>query len=58
MVGDIRAAYEQLISEGVEFLSTPNTDRYGEMWVYMRDPDGITVELMQPSADSTRAVSH
>ena len=38
MVGDIRTAYEQLISEGVEFLSAPNTDRYGEMWVYMRDP--------------------
>ena len=57
MVGDIRAAYEQLTSEGVEFLSAPNTDRYGEMWVYLRDPDGITVELMQPNADSARAVS-
>jgi catechol 2,3-dioxygenase-like lactoylglutathione lyase family enzyme len=58
VVADIRAAYEQLMSEGVEFLSAPNTDRYGEMWVYMRDPDGITVELMQPNADSARAVSH
>jgi catechol 2,3-dioxygenase-like lactoylglutathione lyase family enzyme len=57
VVGDIRAAYDRLISEGVEFLSAPNTDRYGEKWVYLRDPDGITVELMQPNADSARAVS-
>jgi catechol 2,3-dioxygenase-like lactoylglutathione lyase family enzyme len=57
VVGDIRAAYEQLTAEGVEFLSAPNIDRYGELWVYLRDPDGITVELMQPNADSTRAVS-
>jgi catechol 2,3-dioxygenase-like lactoylglutathione lyase family enzyme len=57
VVGDIQAAYEELTAEGVEFLSEPNTDRYGERWVYFRDPDGITVELMQPNADSRRAVS-
>jgi catechol 2,3-dioxygenase-like lactoylglutathione lyase family enzyme len=57
VVGDIRAAYEELRAEGVEFLSEPNTDRYGEKWVYFRDPDGITVELMQPNADSQRAVA-
>jgi catechol 2,3-dioxygenase-like lactoylglutathione lyase family enzyme len=57
VVGDIQAAYEELTAEGVEFLSEPNTDRYGERWVYFRDPDGITVELMQPNADSRRTVS-
>jgi catechol 2,3-dioxygenase-like lactoylglutathione lyase family enzyme len=57
VVGDIQAAYEELTADGVEFLSEPNTDRYGEKWVYFRDPDGITVELMQPDADSQRAVS-
>jgi catechol 2,3-dioxygenase-like lactoylglutathione lyase family enzyme len=57
VVGDIQAAYEELTGEGVEFLSEPNTDRYGERWVYFRDPDGITVELMQPNADSRRTVS-
>jgi lactoylglutathione lyase len=56
VVGDIHTAYEQLTADGVEFLSTPNTDSYGEKWVYLRDPDGITVELMQPNADSQRAV--
>jgi catechol 2,3-dioxygenase-like lactoylglutathione lyase family enzyme len=57
VVGDIQAAYEELSADGVEFLSEPNTDRYGEKWVYFRDPDGITVELMQPNADSQRAVA-
>jgi catechol 2,3-dioxygenase-like lactoylglutathione lyase family enzyme len=57
VVGDIQAAYEQLTADGVEFLSEPNTDVYGEKWVYLRDPDGITVELMQPNADSQRAVA-
>jgi catechol 2,3-dioxygenase-like lactoylglutathione lyase family enzyme len=57
VVGDIQAAYEELSAGGVEFLSEPNTDRYGEKWVYFRDPDGITVELMQPNADSQRAVA-
>ena len=57
VVGDIQAAYEQLTADGVEFLSEPNTDKYGEKWVYLRDPDGITVELMQPNADSQRAVA-
>jgi catechol 2,3-dioxygenase-like lactoylglutathione lyase family enzyme len=57
VVGDIQAAYEELTADGVEFLSEPNTDRYGEKWVYFRDPDGITVELMQPEADSRRTVS-
>jgi lactoylglutathione lyase/glyoxylase I family protein len=57
VVSDMTAAYEVLRADGVEFLSEPNTDQYGEMWVYMRDPDGIPVELMQPGADSARAVS-
>ena len=57
VVGDIQSAYEELTADGVEFLSEPNTDLYGEQWVYLRDPDGITVELMQPNADSQRAVS-
>jgi glyoxylase I family protein len=56
VVGDINAAVAQLADAGVEFLSAPNTDRYGEKWVYLRDPDGITVELMQPKSGSARAV--
>ena len=56
VVADMDAAYATLTADGVEFLSPPNTDQYGEKWVYLRDPDGIPVELMQPSPDSARAV--
>lgn len=56
VVTDMDAAYAALRADGVEFLSPPNTDQYGEKWVYMRDPDGIPVELMQPALDSARAV--
>lgn len=57
VVSDIHAAYEALRADGVHFLSAPNTDRYGELWVYLRDPDGIVLELMQPRPDSARAVA-
>jgi catechol 2,3-dioxygenase-like lactoylglutathione lyase family enzyme len=57
VVEDMASAYATLKAAGVEFLSEPNVDQYGEQWVYMRDPDGIPVELMQQAADSQRAVA-
>jgi catechol 2,3-dioxygenase-like lactoylglutathione lyase family enzyme len=57
VVADIGVAYAQLRADGIEFLSAPNTDRYGERWVYLRDPDGITVELMQPGGGSQRLIA-
>ena len=57
VVADMDSAYAALVADGVEFLSAPNTDQYGEKWVYMRDPDGIAVELMQPSPDSARSAA-
>lgn len=51
-IADIHQAYEYLKSNGVEFMSPPtlidsgrNTGAY---CCYMHDPDGITIELMQP----------
>jgi lactoylglutathione lyase/glyoxylase I family protein len=58
VVTDIEAAYDELRADGIEFLSPPNTDQYGERWVYLRDPDGITVELMQPGEGSQRLIAH
>jgi glyoxylase I family protein len=46
-VSDLRAAHDELAAEGVEFLSEPRVDPQGTAWVYMRDPDGNTVELLQ-----------
>ena len=53
VVDDLPAAYEQLLAAGVDtFVSPPvlvdtgiNTGGYG---VYLRDPDGIVVEIFQP----------
>jgi catechol 2,3-dioxygenase-like lactoylglutathione lyase family enzyme len=52
IVDDVHATYERLRQAGVEFYSEPvaidtgaNTGGYG---LYLRDPDGITLELFQP----------
>jgi len=45
-VDDLMGMYERLKAEGVKFNSKPY-DLGGTLCVYMRDPDGITVELMQ-----------
>jgi catechol 2,3-dioxygenase-like lactoylglutathione lyase family enzyme len=46
-VADVRAAYADLKQDGVTFVSAPHSDRYGVTWVYMRDPDGNVVELIE-----------
>ena len=51
---DIQREYERLSALGVEFLSPPQefdftSDGFGKSRaVYLRDPDGIILELMQP----------
>ena len=54
LVDDLPALYERLRAQGVDFVSPPvevdsgvNRGGYG---VYLRDPDGITLELFQPPA--------
>lgn len=46
-VEDISAAFDVLVSQGVEPLSDPHEDESGLNWVYLRDPDGNVVELIQ-----------
>ncbi len=55
VVRDIHAAYQQLKQEGVVFRSEPvaiteGRNRGGHT-VYFQDPDGITLELVQPPVD-------
>ena len=54
LVANIDEAYRYLKENGVEFISPPvlitagrNTGAYS---CYMHDPDGITIELIQPAA--------
>lgn len=53
-VDDLLAWYERLKAHGVEFRSepTPVTTgmNVGARAVYLRDPDGFTIELVQPAA--------
>ena len=54
---DIRREYTRLRELGVEFLSEPQpfdftADGYGKSdAVYLRDPDGLILELMEPKND-------
>jgi catechol 2,3-dioxygenase-like lactoylglutathione lyase family enzyme len=51
VVDDIAALYERLRTAGVDFYSEPvqvdTGANAGGMGVYLRDPDGITLELFQ-----------
>jgi len=46
---DLMELYERLRAEGVKFNSKPYNLGSGNI-VYMRDPDGVTIELMQKNA--------
>jgi catechol 2,3-dioxygenase-like lactoylglutathione lyase family enzyme len=46
-VEDVTSEYERLSGEEVSFVSAPHEDEFGVVWVYLRDPDGNVVELLQ-----------
>jgi catechol 2,3-dioxygenase-like lactoylglutathione lyase family enzyme len=50
-VPDLQAAYEDLGSRGVEFLAPPLLIEEGPLegcsFVYLRDPNGVTLELFE-----------
>ena len=52
LVDDLHAAYERLVARNVTILSHPvpvDTGVNAGGWgLYLRDPDGITIELFQP----------
>ena len=55
VVDDLRALYERLRERGVDSFVSPPIDvdtgiNTGGRGLYLRDPDGITVELFQPPA--------
>jgi catechol 2,3-dioxygenase-like lactoylglutathione lyase family enzyme len=46
-VEDVDAAVAELREQGVEFVADPISHEAGIRWVYAKDPDGITAELLQ-----------
>ncbi|MBI2939015.1 MAG: VOC family protein [Chloroflexi bacterium] len=54
VVDDLSAWYHELVARGVPFVSEPTLItagvNRGAMAVYLRDPDGFTIELYQPAS--------
>jgi catechol 2,3-dioxygenase-like lactoylglutathione lyase family enzyme len=55
LVDDLQALYERLLAHGVTSFVSPPVEvdtgiNRGGLALYLRDPDGITVELFQPPA--------
>lgn len=52
-VDDIEAVYQRLLEHGVRFTSPPATIPAGPMkgwrWTYFFDPDGVSLEIIQPT---------
>lgn len=48
-VKNIRQIYERLSSEGVQFNCPPQNLRPGVWVTYMKDPEGVTIELAEYS---------
>lgn len=52
-VDDIEAVYQHLLEHGVRFTSPPATIPAGPMkgwrWTYFFDPDGVSLEIIQPT---------
>jgi catechol 2,3-dioxygenase-like lactoylglutathione lyase family enzyme len=57
IVADLRALYDSLLARGVTSFVSPPIEvdtgiNRGGLALYLRDPDGITVELFQPATSS------
>ncbi|MDA0815141.1 MAG: VOC family protein [Chloroflexi bacterium] len=48
LVWDIQTAYEGMTSRGVEFIEPPTAYPWGGWIATFRDPDGNTIQLLQP----------
>lgn len=46
VVNDLDAEYERMSREGVEFLTPPVTEPWGERYVQATDPNGVVYQLV------------
>lgn len=47
VVDDLDARHEQLVAAGVDVVTPPETEPWGERFVQYRDPNGLVVQLVQ-----------
>lgn len=61
MVDDVHARHRRLVEQGVEFVSPPvaitEGANAGGFTCYFHDPDGITLEIMQPAPQKLEAIA-
>ncbi len=50
-VRDVRAEYERLSAAGVEVLREPRTEPWGLIEMWLADPDGVPIVLVEVPAD-------
>jgi len=53
---DLEADYTYLLSKGVEFVSAPATAPDGERFVFLKEPDGAFLKLIQAAPGESSAV--
>ena len=52
---DIMATYDDLKAKGVEFVQPPEMQPWGLMMAILKDQDGNSIVMTQPSSGSTEA---
>jgi predicted enzyme related to lactoylglutathione lyase len=50
-VRDVRAEYERLSAAGVQALREPRTEPWGLIEMWLQDPDGVPIALVEIPAD-------
>ena len=50
--GDVQAAYDRALDAGAIPVTPPTTKKWGQTVAFVRDKDGIVVELCTPSTQS------
>jgi uncharacterized glyoxalase superfamily protein PhnB len=50
-VGDVAAAHEELLTKGVEIVRPPVKEPWGLVEMWIADPDGTRIVLVEVPAD-------
>lgn len=50
-VADVRAAYEELVAAGVEVVRPPVTEPWGLVEMWLTDPDGTQIAVVEVPSD-------
>jgi lactoylglutathione lyase len=52
VIDDVQAAYDRALAAGAQAVAPPTTKKWGQTVAFVRDRDGIVIELCTPSTQS------